>query len=178
MCLENESVTNKWVWMQLWRCSHLRFTFWIYWKNKENIAASSPYIRQLLENTKLEILQHDEVRNAYKSKEIGLFHLFLRQSMFNTICKWTNEELVKKGKNRIIIEKFVFRFVLFLFVFRLLALFSFDCWQVKEKNNHKYGVLHTKILPITIGRYASYNRISVKRVNIKNWSVNFFMILS
>ena len=84
--------------------------------------------------------------------------------MFNTICKWTNEELVKKGKNRIIIEKFVFRFVLFLFVFRLLALFSFDCWQVKEKNNNKYGVLHTKILPITIGRYASYNRISVKRV--------------
>ena len=134
-------------------------------KDKENIAASSPYIRQLLENIKLEILQHDEVRNAYKSKEIGLFHLFLRQSMFNTICKWTNEELVKKGKNRIIIEKFVFRFVLFLFVFRLLSLFSFDCWQVKEKNNHKYGVLHTKILPITIGRYASYNRISVKRVN-------------
>ena len=75
-------------------------------KDKENIAASSPYIRQLLENTKLEILQHDEVRNAYKSKEIGLFHLFLRQSMFNTICKWTNEELVKKGKNRITIEKF------------------------------------------------------------------------
>ena len=94
-------------------------------KDKENIAASSPYIRQLLENTKLEILQHDEVRNAYKSKEIGLFHLFLRQSMFNTICKWTNEELVKKGKNRIIIEKFVFRFVLFLFVFRFHSLFFF-----------------------------------------------------
>ena len=92
-------------------------------KDKENIAASSPYIRQLLENTKLEILQHDEVRNAYKSKEIGLFHLFLRQSMFNTICKWTNEELVKKRKESHNHRKvrFSFRFILVRFSFPFLV---------------------------------------------------------
>mmetsp|Transcript_10872 Transcript_10872/g.15911 ORF Transcript_10872/g.15911 Transcript_10872/m.15911 type:complete len:303 (+) Transcript_10872:618-1526(+) len=75
-------------------------------REKENIASSCPYIQELFEITRLEILQPDAVRCAYASKELGLFHLFLRKSMFESIRKWTNEESERKGKNDISRGKF------------------------------------------------------------------------
>ena len=70
-------------------------------RGNENIASTCPYIQELFEITRLEILQPDAVQYAYASKELGLFHLFLRKSMFESIRKWTNEELERKEKNAI-----------------------------------------------------------------------------
>lgn len=75
-------------------------------REKEIIASNCPYIQELFEITRLEMLQPDAIQCAYTSKELGLFHLFLRKSMFESIHKWTNEELERKGKNAISREKF------------------------------------------------------------------------
>ena len=64
---------------------------------KSSIASKSPYIQHLIDITKLELLQPAAVRLGYASNELGLFHLFMRRSMFQSIRKWTNAELEKKA---------------------------------------------------------------------------------
>ena len=53
---------------------------------RKHIGASNNYIKELLDNTKLTILQKDKVLNRYKSNsELGLFYLFLSR-YFSTVC--------------------------------------------------------------------------------------------
>lgn len=70
------------------------------------ISSNNPYIKDLLATTKLKILQIDAVKQAYYSKEIGLFRLFLKNSFFECIRKWTNEVRAKKGQGLVSQEKF------------------------------------------------------------------------
>ena len=52
-------------------------------REKSSIASQNEYIKELLQRTKLEILQKDKVTRAYTSnKELGLFHLFLTKEFF------------------------------------------------------------------------------------------------
>ena len=52
-------------------------------EEKSSIASQNEYIQELLQRTKLEILQKDKVTRAYTSnKELGLFHLFLTKAFF------------------------------------------------------------------------------------------------
>ena len=61
-------------------------------EEKSSIASQNEYIQELLQRTKLEILQKDKVMRAYASKkELGLFHLFLTKAFFESLRKWTNK---------------------------------------------------------------------------------------
>ena len=76
-------------------------------REKLNIASQNEYIQELLQRTKLEILQKDKVTKAYTSnKEIGLFHLFLTKEFFKSLRTWTNTRLEEKGKKSFYIEIF------------------------------------------------------------------------
>jgi uncharacterized membrane protein YjgN (DUF898 family) len=45
-------------------------------------------------------------QNAFQNeKEKGLFQLFLPKSLFESMLRWTNEELTKKGKHQISLDK-------------------------------------------------------------------------
>jgi hypothetical protein len=59
------------------------------------------YVKQLLESADLHILQPGAVNTAFEGaeKELGLFHLFFTKNYLETVCKWTTEVQVAKGKN-------------------------------------------------------------------------------
>ena len=70
----------------------------------ESIEQNS-YIRSLRENFDLEILKN--AQNEYvEKKEYGLFNLFMNQSLFDCIRKWTNDKLVNVGREHISKEMF------------------------------------------------------------------------
>ena len=71
----------------------------------ESIEQNS-YIRSLRENSDLEILKKEHVQNEYVEKEYGIFNLFMNQSLFDCIRKWTNEKSVNVGRDRISKEMF------------------------------------------------------------------------
>ncbi len=55
-------------------------------EEKSSIALQNEYIQELLQHTRLEILQKDKVTRAYTSKkELGLFHLFLTKACFESL---------------------------------------------------------------------------------------------
>jgi hypothetical protein len=66
----------------------------------------NPYVRKLSEDSFLSILQPRRVKNAFQNeKERGLFQLFLSNSLFESMLRWTNVELTKKGKQQISLDK-------------------------------------------------------------------------
>jgi hypothetical protein len=68
----------------------------------------NPYVKQLADNSFLNILQPKRAKNAFNEKderEKRLFQLFLSNSLWEAILVWTNEKLVSKGKNTITIKK-------------------------------------------------------------------------
>jgi hypothetical protein len=76
------------------------------------ISTSTPYnneyVRTLLDSADLCIMQPGLVNAAYESenKELGLFHLFLTQNYLETVCKWTNEVLERKGRKQATVKEF------------------------------------------------------------------------
>src|SRR5687768_11450416 len=69
---------------------------------KNTIALQNDYIKELLQHTRIEILQKETVKNPYSiNKELGLFHLFLSRSFFESLHVWTNTCLEETGKRKI-----------------------------------------------------------------------------
>ena len=66
------------------------------------------YVRKLRESADLHLLQPGAVYSAFDGdeKELGLFHLFLTKNYLETVCKWTNEVLVGKGKKECDVKEF------------------------------------------------------------------------
>jgi hypothetical protein len=60
------------------------------------------YVKQLWDAADLNILQPEEVREAVEGTNpaLGLFHWFLSKNLLDTVCRWTNESLEKKGQKR------------------------------------------------------------------------------
>jgi hypothetical protein len=62
-------------------------------------VVDNAYITSILEPANLHILQPGQVSLAYHSEklELNLFHLFFTKNYLETVCRWTNEVLEKKG---------------------------------------------------------------------------------
>ena len=66
-----------------------------------NSATSNPYIKKLLKNSKLQILQETKAINLWRSKgHVGLLHLFLPLDTLNTYRQYTNVEMSNLGPNQ------------------------------------------------------------------------------
>ena len=66
------------------------------------------YVKRIKESSRIYFKQAGRIDLALKSEnpEVNLFHLFLPTSYLSTMLKWTNVELVAKGKDKISLQKF------------------------------------------------------------------------
>jgi Transposase IS4 len=72
------------------------------------IASHVDYVQYLLDSSQLHIIQPDNVKKAYKTAGVlGLFHLFITSSWFESMRVWTNKRLISKGKK--VVSKNQFR---------------------------------------------------------------------
>jgi hypothetical protein len=71
-------------------------------------AVDNEYIRGILRSADLHILQPSQVSAAYDKaeKEVELFHLFKTKNYLETVSRWTNEILVKKGRKPVYVKEF------------------------------------------------------------------------
>ena len=64
--------------------------------DKYTIAEEHPYIKHILESSKLHVLQEQKVKSNYENYGIGgLFRLFIKDKFMDGILEWTNEALTK-----------------------------------------------------------------------------------
>jgi hypothetical protein len=67
--------------------------------NDDIIASHINYVQNLLNKSQLHIIQLNNVKKAYKNAGVlGLFHLFIPSSWFESMREWTNKRLISKGK--------------------------------------------------------------------------------
>jgi hypothetical protein len=67
--------------------------------NDDIIASHINYRKKLLDKSQLQIIQLKNVKKAYKNASVlDLFHLFITSSWFESMCEWTNKQLISKAK--------------------------------------------------------------------------------
>jgi len=104
----------------------------------KKIHDENKYIQELTDGCYLSLLQEKKTKNALeKGKEKGLFHLIFTTAFFDASLKWTNDELSRKGKNKVSKEKFM-AYVGLEIAMSLVPLNSIkQYWETKRFSGHQ-----------------------------------------